>query len=155
MKSDIIDFLPCPSLHDPPTTVIQNKFSALLRDFFHAIGCPKIRIHHVNKKIYKHAQQEDFFAWNPTRMEMVKSALKAEGLTEQNYDVLLYYTNYKILTSRADSKVLEPPKLNQRYLLYLALNEIPRLKSSYSIGLHGAKQPPYWQKYCELFFLYH
>ncbi len=46
-------------------------------------------------------------------MEMVKSALKAEGLTEQNIDTMLYCNNNSF-TSRVDQKVPEPSILFRR-----------------------------------------
>jgi hypothetical protein len=102
-----------PFLHDPPTDVIEDKVSAVLGDIFHAIDRPKIPIHHEYKKVCKHALQEAFFAWNPTKMEMVESALKAEGLTEQSIEAMLYYNN-KFFTSKVDQNVPEPSKLYWR-----------------------------------------
>ena len=80
-------------LKDPPKPgTIQDKYSAVLGDPFHAIKRPKSSTtHHEYKKAYNVALQNAFFIWNETKMKQLEDLMRKDGMTEENIESERYY----------------------------------------------------------------
>ncbi len=76
---------------DPVPTKINDIFSAVLGDIFHAIDRVKIPVHHYFKKAYKASFMRAMLEWDPNHLKEVKSILLQGGWTEEEFESMLYY----------------------------------------------------------------
>lgn len=80
----------CDKLEDPPDE-IQQIFSAVLGDAFHAMNRAKVPVRHEYKKTYYVALMNAFFVWDESRLKEVKKTLKDNGWSDQEINTLQYY----------------------------------------------------------------
>jgi len=132
--------LKCEGLDDPPqASEIKDVFSSILGDGFHYIDRSKIPVKHEYKKTYKVALRNAWFAWNPSKLQSLKSAMKAGGLSEKEIEAEMYY-NASFFKACIDRRVLPPRLLYWRVrAVYTALGN--KLDSK-------TKQPRFWNLAC-------
>jgi hypothetical protein len=69
---------------DAPPDEIDNYFSAIVGDPFHAIQRPKVPIKHDYKKPCHVAAMKAWFAWDKNKLKDVTAALKEKGWTDED-----------------------------------------------------------------------
>ncbi|KAL7532711.1 hypothetical protein ACHAXR_004793, partial [Thalassiosira sp. AJA248-18] len=99
-----------PKLNNPPSpSTIQDKYSSVLGDPFHAINRPKVPMHHEHKKGYKVALQNAFFIWNSFNLEELEDRMRKDGMTAEQIESERYYNSS--LYQGCIDRFIPPPKL--------------------------------------------
>lgn len=75
----------------PSPGSIQDKFSSVLGDCFHAMDRPNIPVKHEHKKGYKNALKNAFFIWNETTMNQVVERMKQAGMQDEEIETAKYF----------------------------------------------------------------
>ena len=70
---------------------IQNKFSAVLGDIFHAMNRTRVPSKHVATKAYYSALRNAFLIWNPEKVKKFDEKLRAAGKTPEEIKAMKYF----------------------------------------------------------------
>ena len=113
--------LQCANLDLPPKPeLIEEKFSAVLGDVFHAMDRTKVPVKHEAKKSYFVALREAFLVWNPTRMKELETRMSESGMTEEEIEQQKYF-NARLFRECVERKVPSPKILYWRVRAVYAL----------------------------------
>ena len=74
-----------------PPSQITDVFRSVLGDAWHYMDRVRVPVKHRLRKAYFVTLSEAFFAWDPTRMEQTKAALRKDGKTDEQIESMLYY----------------------------------------------------------------
>ncbi|EJK69590.1 hypothetical protein THAOC_09135, partial [Thalassiosira oceanica] len=87
-------FLHCPELGEclAPDR-IQNRFSSVLGDIYHAMSRTKVPVKHEAKKAYFAALKNAFLIWNPRKLDQLKTSMRAQGKSDEEIEAMMYYNN--------------------------------------------------------------
>eukprot|EP00956_Cyclotella_meneghiniana_P022745 scaffold43394_cov22-Cyclotella_meneghiniana.AAC.1 len=106
--------LQCEWLPEPPKAdEIQDVFSPLLGDVFHAMQRPYVPVQHEAKKGYFVALQNAFFDWNKDQMTELRNKLSDSGLSDGDIEKMKYY-NSRLFTGCVEREVPPPSCLYWR-----------------------------------------
>ena len=106
--------LQCEELDDPPAPdLIQDKYSAVLGDVFHAMDRAKVPIKHEAKKSYFVALREAFLIWNPTKMAELEKTMRDSGMTDDEIKEKKYF-NARLFRECVERTVPSPKILYWR-----------------------------------------
>ena len=92
---------------------IQDVFSPLLGDVFHAMQRPYVPVQHEAKKGYFVALQNAFFDWNKDQMTELRNKLSDSGLSDGDIEKMKYY-NSRLFTGCVEREVPPPSCLYWR-----------------------------------------
>ena len=113
--------LQCEWLSQPPSPdEIQDVYSPLLGDIFHAMQRPYVPTKHEAKKGYYVALQNAFFVWNESQMEDLVSRMNAAGVTGDEIEKMKYY-NSRFFINCIEREVPPPSVLYWRVRAVFAL----------------------------------
>lgn len=113
--------LQCEWLPDAPApNQIQDIYSPLLGDVFHATQRSYVPIHHEAKKGYFVAFQNAFFVWHEDQMNELVRRMKESGLSDGEIERMRYY-NSKVFTDCVQREVPPPSILYWRVRAVFAL----------------------------------
>ena len=98
---------------DAPPSRIVDIFHSVLGDPWHYIDRPDVPVNHEIKKSYYVAFTEAWFAWNPTYLERVKTAMRQSGISDDEITAKMYY-NIDFFVACCPRVVLPPSKLYWR-----------------------------------------
>ena len=113
--------LQCDGLDDPPKPkLIEDKFSAVLGDVFHAMDRAKVPVKHESKKAYFVALREAFFVWNPTKLAELEKNMRDSGLTEEEISHKRYF-NARLYRQCVERTVPSPKMLYWRVRAVFAI----------------------------------
>jgi hypothetical protein len=105
-------FMRCDSLDEVPDD-IEDRWSSVLGDPFHAMTRPKTRVKHEVNKPYFFALMNAFFAWDRKRMKEVKETLITNGWTDSDIETMIYYKP-EFFRKRVERIILPPRQLYWR-----------------------------------------
>ena len=94
---------------------------------------PKVPIHHEYKKGYFHTLQEGWFAWDGVALERVKTALRSDGLDDEQIEAKMYF-DVAYFRVRVPRVVLPPSKLYTRVRAVFELYD-PQIDSKSNVPL--------------------
>jgi hypothetical protein len=83
--------LMCSNKLEAPPDKIQDTFSSVLGDSFHAMDRAKVRVKHEYKKPYYVALMRAFFAWDEPRLQEVFKTMTKHGWSEKELESLLFF----------------------------------------------------------------
>ena len=113
--------LQCDTLPDPPTpSEIQDVFSPLLGDIFHAMNRAYVPIKHEAKKGYFVALQNAVYVFDEVKMAELERRMEATGLSKDEIESMKYY-NSRLFIECIDRKVPPPSILYWRIRAVYAL----------------------------------
>ncbi|KAG7362391.1 3'-5' exonuclease [Nitzschia inconspicua] len=101
-----------PELGDVPIQV-QDKFSCVIGDIFHAIDRAKIPVRHEFKKAFKVSMSRAFLEYEPAKLEKVKGKLMERGWTDEEISATMFY-NPTFFNRRVERIALPPRQLYYR-----------------------------------------
>ncbi|KAL7535665.1 hypothetical protein ACHAXR_006652, partial [Thalassiosira sp. AJA248-18] len=88
------DLLKCKGLSEAPSpSSINNKFSSVLGDIFHAISRTKVPTKHEAKKAFKVAMQDAFLIMNPAKVKELEANMRTAGMTDDDIKNARYYSH--------------------------------------------------------------
>eukprot|EP00956_Cyclotella_meneghiniana_P003609 scaffold4428_cov57-Cyclotella_meneghiniana.AAC.1 len=113
--------LQCEFLQQPPKADdIEDVFSPLLGDVFHAMQRPYVPVKHEAKKGYFVALQNAFFVWNKDQMDNLESKMMSSGLTREEIEKMKYY-NSQLFINCVEREVPPPSCLYWRVRAVFAM----------------------------------
>jgi hypothetical protein len=113
--------LQCQQLPEPPRlNEIEDVFSPLLGDVFHAMQRPYVPVKHEAKKGYYVALQNAFFVWNESQMEDLVSKMMKSGMSIDEIEKMKYY-NSRMFINCIEREVPPPSILYWRVRAVFAL----------------------------------
>eukprot|EP00956_Cyclotella_meneghiniana_P034536 scaffold105890_cov72-Cyclotella_meneghiniana.AAC.1 len=113
--------LQCEWLSDSPLAdEIQDVYSPLLGDVFHAMQRPYVPVKHEAKKGYFVALQNAFFVWNKDQMDELTNKMILSGLTNDEIEKMKYY-NSQLFINCVEREVPPPSCLYWRVRAVFAM----------------------------------
>ena len=113
--------LQCFGLADAPSpNDIEDIFSPLVGDVWHAMNRPSVGVKHEAKKGYFVAYQNAFYVWNEEKLGELKRRMEADDMSKDDIDSLWYY-NRQIFISCVEREVPPPSILYWRVRAVFAL----------------------------------
>ena len=89
-KEGNAELLYCDNLDVPPD-LIEQVFSCVLGDIFHAMNRAKVPVKHEYKKAYFVALMKAFLLWDENRLNEVIGKLKENGWSDEDVEAALYF----------------------------------------------------------------
>ena len=104
--------LQCDELEPPPED-IDDVWSAVLGDAFHAMNRTRVPTRHEYKKAFYVAMMNAFFVWDSDRLNEVKRVLRSNGWSDKDIENQLYFRP-AFFRNRVERIILPPRQLYWR-----------------------------------------
>ena len=106
----ITNILKCAGLSDAPSpSKIQNIFSSVLGDTFHAMDRTKVPIKHEAKKAFFTALRDAFLMWNEEEIQELEEHMQKEGKSTSDIKRARYFS--PTLYRRCVDRCVPPPRI--------------------------------------------